>query len=257
MPGRHPIVALFCGLSMLSVGCGSVPPPAPVAERVIDLGHSLSVTDPTWSGGPVFSHRTLAEMPKQGYFAAAFSTDEHFGTHLDAPSHFAPEGLSVDRIPADRLVRPAMCLNVVAQVQANEDYRVTLADVEAFERERGVIPDGTTVAIATGWDARWPHVGRYMNVRAGAKHFPGLSLEAARHLVQRRVAGIVIDTPSVDYGPSETFEVHRLTQPAGVYHIENARGLTALPATGFTLVVAPIKIQGGSGGPARVFAMLR
>ena len=45
--------------------------------------------------------------------------------------------------------------------------------------------------------------------------------------------------------------------PLGVYHIENAAGLTALPPKDFTVVVAPIKIAGGSGGPARVFALLK
>jgi len=44
--------------------------------------------------------------------------------------------------------------------------------------------------------------------------------------------------------------------PLGVYHIENAAGLTDLPSSGFTVVVAPIKIKDGSGGPARVFALL-
>jgi kynurenine formamidase len=248
------------GLVCTTVGaaaCARQPDPVPTS-RVVDLGHALSESDPTWSGERVFTHKTVATMAKDGYFAAEFATEEHFGTHLDAPAHFAPGGLTVDMIPADRLVRPAVCVNVAASVQANEDYRVTLADLQAFERDHGAIADGSDVLIATGWDTRWPDAGRYMNVRGGVKHFPGLSVEAARFLaVDRKIAGLIIDTPSVDYGPSEKFEVHQLTMPAGLYHVENAAGLTALPPTGFTLVVAPIKIQGGSGGPARLFAILR
>lgn len=249
-----------CGLAALAISCSraAAPPPAPAAQpRVVDLGHPLAETDPTWSGERVFKHTTVATIAKDGYFGAEFSTEEHFGTHLDAPAHFAAEGLTADRIPADRLVRPAVCINVADAVKSNEDYRVTLSDVQAFEREHGTIADGVIVAIATGWDARWPDQGRYMNVRAGAKHFPGLTVEAAQHFIQRRVAGIVIDSPSVDFGPSQGFEVHHATMPAGIYHIENAAGLTTLPATGFTLVVAPIKIRDGSGGPARVFGLIR
>ena len=111
--------------------------------------------------------------------------------------------------------------------------------------------------VATGWDRRWKEPGRYMNVRNGVKHFPGISVEAAALLARdRKVAGIGIDSPSVDYGPSEHFETHRTTMPLNVYHIENATNLTALPATGFTVVVAPINVVGGSGGPTRIFALI-
>jgi kynurenine formamidase len=233
-------------------------PAAAPAPRVLDLGHALSVTDPTWSGQPTFTHTTTATFAKDTYFGARFSADEHFGTHVDAPAHFAAAGWTVDQIPADRLVRPGVCVNVAAQASANEDYRVTVDDLKAFERDHGAIPEGTVVFVATGWDARWPDAGRYMNTRAGAKHFPGLSVEAATYLARdRRVAAIGIDTPSIDYGLSTTFEAHRASQTENVYHIENATGLTSLPASGFTAIVAPIKIKGGSGGPTRVYALVK
>jgi isatin hydrolase len=43
---------------------------------------------------------------------------------------------------------------------------------------------------------------------------------------------------------------------AGLYQLENLADLTELPETGAFLVVAPIKLEGGTGGPARVFAIL-
>ena len=96
-----------------------------------------------------------------------------------------------------------------------------------------------------------------MNDRGGVKHFPGLSVEAAALLArERKVAGIGIDTPSVDYGPSAKFEVHHTTMPENVYHIENATRLTELPARDFRVIVAPINLVGGSGGPTRLFALL-
>ena len=82
-------------------------------------------------------------------------------------------------------------------------------------------------------------------------------MEAAALLArERKVAGIAIDTPSVDYGPSTKFETHHTTMPANVYHIENATNLTGLPPSGFTVIVAPINLAGGSGGPTRLFAIL-
>ena len=202
----------------------------------------MSTADPTWSGSPAFARTTLAAFDKAGYEAGHFEADEHFGTHVDAPSHFGKGGATVDRIPTEHLVRPAVCIDVQAQARANEDYRISTADITAFEAAHGRIASGTVVFFATGWDARWPDAGRYMNNRDGQKHFPGLSVEAASLLANdRRVAGIGIDTPSIDYGPSTAFEAHRITQAEGLYHIENAANLVALPPTGFTVVVAPIK----------------
>jgi kynurenine formamidase len=225
--------------------------PAPsLAQRVVDLGHPLAVTDPSWTGDRVFQRKGT---DNGGYLGGSFSSDEHFGTHLDAPAHFGG-AWTVDRIPVDRLVRPGICINVVGKP---EDYQVTVADVKAFEARHGAIPEGSIVLFATGWDVRWPDQKKYMNERGGLKHFPGIHPQAAAYLAkERKVAGLGIDTPSVDYGPSAKFETHNLTMRLNVFHIENAARLTSLPATGFTLIVAPINLVGGSGGPTRMFALL-
>ena len=231
---------------------------APSWTRVVDLGHPLAATDPSWDGAPAFSWKPAASFAKDGYFAGQFSSEEHFGTHLDAPAHFAKDGLTVDRIPAERLVRPAIVIDVSAQAAQDEDYRLTVADVQGFELTHGAIAADSVVFIKTGWDARWPDAGRYMNVRSGVKHFPGLSVDAARYLASdRKVAGIGIDTASIDYGPSKHFEAHQTTMSLGLYHVENAAHLAEVPPMGATVVVAPIDVRGGSGGPARVFALIR
>jgi kynurenine formamidase len=219
---------------------------APSAQsRVIDLGHPLREGDPSWSGKPAFDREGTRQNGR-------FEAEEHFGTHLDSPSHFGGQW-TTDAIPVERLVRPGVCVNVTGKP---EDYQVTIADLKAFESRHGAIPDGAIVLFATGWDVRWPDRKTYMNERRGTKHFPGIGQDAARYLVERKVAGIVIDTPSVDYGPSEKYETHNITNPANIYHVENARNLTRLPPAGFTVVVAPVNLAGGSGGPARVFALI-
>jgi kynurenine formamidase len=91
----------------------------------------------------------------------------------------------------------------------------------------------------------------------GKLHFPGFSAEAARFLVSERHAkGLGIDTLSIDHGPSKDFIVHHVVNSAGRYGLENLAHLDKLPAKGFFVVSAPIKIETGSGGPARVFAIL-
>jgi kynurenine formamidase len=233
------------------------PPGAQPQFRIVDLGHAVRASDPSWDGSAGFERKSVATFDRDGYAAGRITVEEHFGTHLDAPSHFSKSGWSVDQIPVDRLYRPAVRIDVSAKAAGNPDYLVTPADIRAFESAHGRIPQGAIALIATGWDRFWPDRGRYMNEREGVKHFPGLSADAVTLLARdRRVAGIGIDTPSVDYGPSTTFEAHKISMALNVFHVENAAHLTGLPASGFTVVVAPLDIAGGSGAPTRIFAML-
>jgi kynurenine formamidase len=87
-------------------------------------------------------------------------------------------------------------------------------------------------------------------------HFPGFSVDAVRLLIDRKVSGLGCDTLSVDYGASSDYPVHHLGLGASIYNLENLADLSALPETGAFLIVAPIKLEGGSGGPVRVFALL-
>lgn len=226
--------------------------------RVIDLGHPIKASDPTWDATPAYARSVVATIDKDGYTGGKITIEEHFGTHVDAPAHFAPAGWTVDRIPVERLYRPGIRIDVSKEAAANPDYRVTAADIQQFEKGSGRIPDGVVVLIATGWDRYWADRVRYMNEKNGVKHFPGLSADATTLLARdRRVAGIGIDTPSIDYGPSTGFEAHHVSMALNVYHIENATRLIELPASGFQVVVAPINIAGGSGGPTRLFALVR
>ena len=88
-------------------------------------------------------------------------------------------------------------------------------------------------------------------------HFPGFGLAAVQFLLQERnIAGIGLDTPSIDYGQSVEFEVHRALCGAGRLAIENLANLDRLPAAGAVLYAASMPIRNGTGAPARVFAIL-
>ncbi|MBI2901916.1 MAG: cyclase family protein [Planctomycetes bacterium] len=230
----------------LFAGCAA---PAP---RVIDLTHVLEPGIPLYPGATPLSIEKKADLEKDGYYVNAFTVGEHTGTHVDAPLHFVPGTATVDAIPASRLVGPGVVIDVEAKC-GDADYRVTAEDVTEFERRHGLIPAGAIVLVRTGWAKRWSDPKAYVN----DLHFPGLSAEAARVLIDRRVAGVGIDTLSVDYGPSRAYEVHRLLHGREIYHIENVAGLDRVPDTGATIVVAPLPIKGGSGAPCRIFALVR
>jgi len=227
-------------------------------SRVLDLSYTISERNPAWPGDThTYEAKINARAEEAGYFSRSFCMLEHFGTHLDAPIHFPPGKTPVDKIPPERLFGPAVVIDVRAEAEKDADYRLAADRIAQWEGKHGRIPAGAIVLLRTGWAARWPDEKRYRNMgAAGVMHFPGFSVEAVKLLIERQVSGLGIDTLSVDYGPSKDFEVHKLSHGADVYHLENLADLSALPEKGATLVVAPIKLEGGSGGPCRVFALL-
>ena len=226
--------------------------------RVIDLSYAINDKLVRWPGDEkVFEAEVNASIEKDGYFTRSFWTLEHYGTHLDAPVHFAPGKPTVDQIPVKQFFGPAVVLDVQADGAKDADYQLPVARVEEWEKRHRPIPEGAIVLLRTGWSARWPDAERYRNEDAqGRMHFPGFSVDAAKLLIERKVSGLGCDSMSVDYGASADFAVHHLALGSGLYHLENLADLSALPETGALLVVAPIKLEGGSGGPVRVFALL-
>jgi kynurenine formamidase len=228
------------------------------STRVVDMTYAINDKLPAWPGsGRTFEAKTMATPEKDGYFGRSFWMLEHYGTHLDAPAHFPPGKLYLDQIPADRLFGPAVVIDVRDEVNKDPEYRLRVMRVEKWEAQHGRIAKGSIVLLRTGWSSRWPDQERYRNMDAsGVMHFPGFSVEAAKLLIERGAVGLGVDTLSIDYGPSKDFDVHRVDLPAGLYNLENLANLDQLPESGASLIVAPIKLEGGSGGPVRVFAIL-
>lgn len=226
--------------------------------RVLDLAYAINDKLVPWPGDErCFEAKVNATVEENGYFTRSFWMLEHYGTHLDAPIHFPSGKTTVDQIPTRQFFGMAVVLDVRAEGAADADYLLPPARIDEWERCHGEIPEGAIALLRTGWASRWPDAQSYRNEGAsGRMHFPGFSAEAVERLIERKVSGIGCDTMSVDFGASQGFAVHRLALGAGLYHLENLSDLSELPEKGAFLVVAPIKLEGGSGGPVRVFALL-
>jgi kynurenine formamidase len=233
--------------------------------QVIDLTHPFDERTLYWPTSPKGFQLSRIHQGKAegGFFYAAnsFCAPEHGGTHLDAPFHFAEKGWSADQIPLNRLVAPAVVVDVSRQAAADADYVLTAADVRAWEARNGEIAAGAVVLLRTGWSPRWPDRKRYLGDDtpgdASKLHFPSYGKEAAELLVKtRRVAALGVDTASIDHGPSKDFIVHQIAGAANVPAFENVAGLAELPERGAWVVALPMKIAGGSGGPLRIIALL-
>jgi kynurenine formamidase len=266
--------ALLIAMSIVTLACSAptpVPPPpaaAPAfpAGELVDLSHTYDKTTIFWPTAAPFVLETVAAgMTPGGYYYAAnnFSTSEHGGTHLDSPVHFAEGKSTVDQIALNRLVGPAVLIDVTSQSDANADYLVTVADIEAAEKQDGAIPANAIVLLRTGFSRRWPDAAKYLGTAergeaAVAKlHFPGLHPDAARWIVANRpIRAIGIDTASIDHGQSTLYESHRALFANEIPAFENLTSLERLPKRGAYVVALPMKIGGGSGAPLRAIAIV-
>ena len=235
-----------------------------VADGMVDLTHPFDQQTIYWPTARPFTLSPVAHGITPGgwwYAANEFCAAEHGGTHLDAPIHFAEGRWTADQIPLDRLIGPAVVVDIAAKTARDADALLTRGDVEAAERASGRIPDGAVVLVRTGWSQRWPDKKRYLGTDAPGDtahlHFPGVDGEAAAWLTTaRHIRAVGIDTASIDRGMSTDFRAHRAFANANVPIFENLDGLDALPARGATFIGLPMKIGGGSGGPLRAIALL-
>ncbi len=231
--------------------------------ELVDLTYPLSPDSIYWPTGLPFEHEQLDWGTSEGgywYASAAFSSPELLGTHLDAPIHFGENGLTNTDIPLQRLFTRGIVIDISDKADTDADATLGAEDIEAWEQRNGAIPGESIVIVRSGWASRWPDWNAYYGSETpedvATLHFPGVSPEAARTLLDRGIFGVGIDTASIDPGTSSTFEAHQVLAAANVFNLENLTNVNGLPETGFGVIALPMKIEGGTGGPTRVVAVV-
>jgi len=264
---RRPAWPAF--FACVATACATASPDAgrdAEGATLVDLSHAFDEQTIYWptEEGFVLERGPAGETPAGYYYEAhRFRTAEHGGTHIDAPLHFHAGGASVDRIPLERLLGPAVRIDVREACARDRDHRVSVEDLVRFEARHGRIPEGAIVLLHTGFGRFWPDREAYLGTglrgpeAVAQLHFPGLHPAAAAWLVaERDIRAVGLDTPSIDHGPSQGFEAHRALSAADVPAFENLANLDRLPPTGFRVIALPMKIRGGSGGPLRAVAVV-
>jgi len=188
---------------------------------------------------------------------------EHTGTHLDAPIHWISgrDGLDVSQIPPRHLVASAVVIDKSAESAEDPDYLLTVDDIRAFEAEHGPLPEGGWLLLRTGWDARAHDEAAFLNASSGRPSSPGFDAECARWLAEESpLIGVGVETVGIDAGAAGEFDppfpVHYFVLGAGKCGVTQLANLGSLPPTGALLIVAPLKLTGGTGSPIRAFALV-
>ncbi|MDO6586314.1 cyclase family protein [Salipiger sp. 1_MG-2023] len=249
---------LFTGSAALGLAAAAaaMPASAQAATGVHDLTHTLHEGFPTFFGEPQFAAEKLFDFAKDGFNLYNLTINEHTGTHIDSPLHFSADGTSVDELPLSQLVAPLCVVDIAAKAADNADAQVTPDDLKAWIAANGEIPQNACIAMHSGW-ADKVDTEEFRNFDGTAMHFPGFHVEAVQMLMdETEAASIGVDTLSLDFGASPDFATHYAWLPSGRFGIEGLAGLSALPAAGATIVIGAPKHKRGTGGPARIFAMV-
>jgi len=234
----------------------------------IDLTYSFSNETVYWPSVTNTFHLDTVfygTTPKGFFYSAyAYSAPEHGGTHLDAPAHFAKGKWSADEIPISNLAGNAVVIDVSEKALANPDYLINVADVEAWEKEHGAIPEDAILLFETGYGKFYPNAEKYLGTAEKGDsgiaklHFPGIDPVLSEWLVKnRKIKAVGLDTASVDFGQSKDFRTHQVLYAANIPGFENVANLDALPTAGAYVIALPMKIQGGSGAPLRMIAWVK
>jgi kynurenine formamidase len=241
--------------------------PGAVASPVAMSGPFSSIWDLTHTWGPDFPMFPGAEQPSievivtietAGFYKNTLTLDEHTGTHMDAPIHFAEDGTSADMLPPENFVAPLVVIDISDRAASDPDAQGMVDDILAWESANGQVPTGAFVALNAGWDAMVNDPESYLNVDAeGVPHFPGWHPDTTAMLVNERdIVGMGVDTVSLDFGASTDFGTHLTLLPAGKFGIENLANLGSAPATGAWVIIGGPKHVNASGGPSRVYAVM-
>ncbi len=233
--------------------------------KYVDLTHAFSPTIPVWPGfgnakfeackagadlGDYASIGDVYTYKDHGFVATAYwiPTDQ-YGTQLDPPSHWDEYGATISDLPATYCIRPLVVIDISGKVAKNPGYHCGMADIKAWEKKHGMIPEGSVVMVRSDWYKMWPD-----KEKCGAAPFPGVGLEAIKFLQNERKILFhghePLDTDTTPNLEGEYWLMHNhFCQAEGVAYLDMVPEAGALIAIGFA------KPLGGTGGYARYIAI--
>lgn len=238
-----------------------------VGKKLVDLTHAFEPGIPRWTGFPDEKRETIYWYEKgrgtmgAGFFAEVFTHVGQWGTHVDPPAHFVKGLRTVDQIELKEMILPLVVVDVHAEAAKNPDYTLTLERLKKWEADHGQIPEGAFVAMRTDWSKRWPDGAKMANKdSAGIAHYPGWSKETLQFLYeQRKITASGHETTDTDPGIATSkndYSLETYLLSTNHYQIEMLANLDQVPESGAIVIVSFPKPKGGSGFPARVFAIV-
>ena len=236
------------------------------SKKFVDLTHAFEPGIPRWPGFPDEKRETAYWYEKgkgslgTGFFTEIFTHVGQWGTHVDPPAHFIKGLRTVDQIGLKEMILPLVVIDVHGEAAKNPDYTLTVERIKKWETDHGRVPAGAFVAMRTDWSKRWPDAVAMENKdSAGVSHYPGWSLPALKYLYEEcKITASGHETTDTDPGVAtskEDYSLETYILKTDHYQIELLTNLDQVPEGGALIVATFPKPKGGSGFPARVFAI--
>jgi len=211
--------------------------------KPIDLTLTISEFIPSFPGSPKPQFINWSELKNDGYNLELLFLSSHTGTHLDAPYHFSKNGIKINQIPLDRLLGKA----ILIKLEKTKNSPITKSDIISFEKNNFKIPNASSIFFYTGWQKNLKK-NNYFTEN------PGLDSSSAKYLVSKKVNMIGIDSPSIDIGKDDSFDVHNIFSQNNILIVENLTNLNKIPTKEFNFTVLPLKLKDATGSPVRAIA---
>jgi kynurenine formamidase len=226
--------------------------------RIIDLSQAIEPGMPIPKGFPEPQFEMFMSQ-KEGGIANVeiLRFGLHTGTHCDAPYHFFSSLHSVDELPAESLIGPAIVVDMTGK---KGSVPIEAKDLQNWERSSGeAISAGDIVLLHTGHSQNWK-IGETSS-EYWIHGWPYLTDGAADYLASKPIRALGVESFDPDWvNPddlhSADFPSHRKLLPKGILIIENLTNLDKVPAVRCQVIALPLKLRGCSGSPLRVVAVV-
>jgi kynurenine formamidase len=211
--------------------------------KPIDLTLTISESIPSFPGSPKPQFISWSNLKEDGYNLELLFLSSHTGTHLDAPYHFVKNGLKINQIPLDRLIGKA----ILIKIKKTKNNTITKSDIILFERKNGKIPNKSSIFFFTGWQ-------KNLQKKNYFTENPGLDISAAKYIASKKTNLVGIDSPSIDLGNDESFNVHHIFSQNNILIVENLTNLKKISSKEFNFTILPLKLKDATGSPVRAIA---
>ena len=211
--------------------------------KPIDLTLTISESIPSFPGSPKPQFISWSNLKEDGYNLELLFLSSHTGTHLDAPYHFVKNGLKINQIPLDRLIGKA----ILIKIKKTKNNAITKSDIILFERKNGKISNKSSIFFFTGWQ-------KNLQKKNYFTENPGLDISAAKYIASKKINLVGIDSPSIDLGNDESFNVHHIFSKNNILIVENLTNLKKISSKEFNFTILPLKLKDTTGSPVRAIA---
>ena len=212
--------------------------------KPIDLSLTISDSIPSFPGSPIPQFINWSDVKTDGYNLELLFLSSHTGTHLDAPYHFVKNGLKINQISLDRLIGQG----IIIKLRKSTNTPITKLDITTFEKKNGLIPNHSSVFFYTGWQKNLKKQNYFTEN-------PGLNISSAKYLASKKINLVGIDSPSIDLGKDESFNVHHILSKNNILIVENLVNMNKIRSKKFTFTILPLKLKDATGSPVRAIAL--